>query len=172
MRIGDLAPDPYFSDEEVEYISLDKPMDETRVLAARINKAKLAKEPTKEPVKQILRRRIQKESEYAAPKNVRFGEWKPIKHNLLSGTTLTPIAFAVSEKPMPDLEGGVTKKNVERKKHFRVVNVLKKSVRATTIIKRILDVGVNIAVSKLLASVAAVEKQLTKAISKDEAILF
>ncbi len=50
------------------------PIDGTGVLAARTNQGKPAKEQTKESVKRILRRRIQKENEYAALKNVRFSE--------------------------------------------------------------------------------------------------
>ena len=38
------------------------------------------------------------------------------------------------------------------------------------ITKRILDLGVNLTVGKLLASAPAVEKQLTKAITKDKAV--
>lgn len=65
-----------------------------------------------------------------------------------------------------------TKKNLECKRHLRVVNILKESVGTTTITKRILDWGVNFMVEELLASVSAVEKQLTKAISEDEAVQF
>lgn len=48
---------PYSSDEEAKYISLDEPI-ETRVLDARTNQSKPTEEPSKEPVKRILRRRI------------------------------------------------------------------------------------------------------------------
>ena len=41
---------------------------------------------------------------------------------------------------------------------------------ATTITKRILDLGVNLTVGELLVSALAIEKQLTKAITKDESI--
>lgn len=73
---------------------------------------------------------------------------------------------------MPDAEATELKRPVERKKHPRVVNILKESVGATTITKRILDLGVNLTVDELLASAPAVEKQLTKAISEDEAVQF
>lgn len=49
---------------------------------------------------------------------------------------------------------------------------MKKSVGANTITKRILDLGVNVTVGELLASALAVEKQLTKAISENEAVQF
>lgn len=54
---------------------------ETGVLAARTNQSKPTEGPSKEPVKRILRRRIENENGYAAPKNLRFGEWDPIKVN-------------------------------------------------------------------------------------------
>ncbi len=43
---------------------------------------------------------------------------------------------------------------------------------ATTITKRILNLRVSLIVGELLASALAVEKQLTKAISEDEAVQF
>ncbi len=49
---------------------------------------------------------------------------------------------------------------------------MKESVNATTITKRILDLGVNLTVGKLLASAVAIEKQLTKAITEDKAVQF
>ncbi len=73
LRIGDADPDPYSSDDEVEYVSLDEPI-KTRVLAARSNQPNSTSGPSKEPVKRILRRRIEKENDYATPKNVRFGK--------------------------------------------------------------------------------------------------
>ncbi|MCJ1349891.1 hypothetical protein MMC31_008134, partial [Peltigera leucophlebia] len=66
----------------------------------------------------------------------------------------------------------MVKKNIERKRHPRVVGVLKESVGATMITKRILDLGVNLTVGELLASAPAVEKQLTKAITGNEAVQF
>lgn len=59
---------------------------------------------------------------------------------------------------MPDAETGKPKKAIEKKKHLRVVNVLKKSVGAKTITKRILNLEMNLTVGKLLASAPAVEK--------------
>ena len=173
LRIGDADPDPYSSDDEVEYVSLDEPI-ETGVLAARSNQPKPPQGPSKEPVKRILRRRIEKENDYAAPKNVRFGEWEPVRDTSvpapISAPTRTPNPS--QEAAMPDAEAGEPRKTVERKKHPRVVNVLKESVGATTITKRILDLGVNLTVGELLASAPAVEKQLTKAITEDEAVQF
>lgn len=40
LRIGEAHPDPYSSDEETEYSSLDEPI-ETGVLSARTNRSKL-----------------------------------------------------------------------------------------------------------------------------------
>ena len=47
---------------------------------------------------------------------------------------------------MPDAKAGELRKTVERKKYLQVVNVLKESIGATTITKRILNLGVNLTV--------------------------
>lgn len=73
---------------------------------------------------------------------------------------------------MPDAKTGKPKKTIERKKHLWVVNVLKEFVEATTITKRILDLGMNLTVGKLLALAPAVEKQFTKTIIKDKIVQF
>ena len=73
---------------------------------------------------------------------------------------------------MAEANTAINKKNVERKRYPQVVNVLKKSVGATTITKQILDLRVNLIVSELLASVPMVEKQLTKAISENKVVQF
>ncbi len=73
LRIGEANPDPYSSDEDIQYVSLDN-LIETGVLAARSNQPKLPQSPSKESVKRILRRRIEKKNNYAAAKNLRFGE--------------------------------------------------------------------------------------------------
>lgn len=71
---------------------------------------------------------------------------------------------------MPDIETGKLKKTIERKKHLQIINVLKKSVKTTTIIKRILNLEVNLTIGKLLFSALTIENQLTKAITEDKAI--
>ena len=173
LRIGDADPDPYFLDEKAQYVCLDEPIG-TGVLAARSNQPKSTQGFSKEPVKRILRHRIEKENNYAAPKNVRFGKWEPVRDT--SVPTLTPAPVSApkpsQEAAMPDAEAGEPRRTVEKKKHPRVVNVLKESVGATTITKHILDLGVNLTIGKLLASAPTVEKQLTKAITKDEAVQF
>lgn len=63
---------------------------------------------------------------------------------------------------MLDAEAGEPKKIVERKKHPQVINILKKSIRAITITKHILNLEINLTIGELLASAPAVEKQLTK----------
>lgn len=60
----------------------------------------------------------------------------------------------------------------EKKKYLRVVNVLKESISVTTIIKRILDLGINLIVGELLTLAPAIKKQLTKAITENEAVQF
>ncbi len=161
------------SDDKVEYISLDEAI-KTGVLAARSNQPKPPQGPSKEPVKRILRHRIEKENDYTATKNLRFSEWEPIRDTSLP--TPTPASASTpnlsQEAAMPDVEAGEPKKTVEKKKHPRVVNMLKESVGATTITKHILDLGMNLTIGELLTSAPAVEKQLTKAITEDEAVQF
>lgn len=88
----------------------------------------------------------------------------------------TPASVSVSnlfqETVMPDAEAGELRKTVEKKRYLRVVNVLKESMGTTTISKRILDLGINLTISKLLASAPAIEKQPTKAITEDKAVQF
>lgn len=71
LRIGEVHP--YYSDKKDDYISLNAPLDDT-VSAACSSQNKGSDTPAKEPIKRILRQRIQKEDGYAAPENVRFGE--------------------------------------------------------------------------------------------------
>lgn len=58
LRIGKTNPDPCPSKEEIEYISLDEPI-EAGVLAACANRSKPTERPSKKPAKQLLRRRIE-----------------------------------------------------------------------------------------------------------------
>ncbi len=114
LRIGKLEPDPYSFNEEIEYISFDAPIDGIEVLAACTNQSQPTKEPSKEPVKQILRRRIERDKEYAAPKNVRFGEWEPIRENpAFAPPIVTPSAAL--ETAMLDADTTMAKKSMERK---------------------------------------------------------
>lgn len=71
---------------------------------------------------------------------------------------------------MLDAEAGEPRKMVERKKHPQVINMLEKSIRAITITKHILNLEINLTIGELLALAPAVEKQLTKAITEDEAM--
>lgn len=151
------------------YISLDTPLA-TLVSATRLNWTKQSETSEKEPIKQILRKRIQKEKGYATPKNIRFGSYKPAKKASIPPSP-TPIERATPEETMTDVNS-VAKKGLERKKHPRVVNVLKELVGATTMTKRILDLGVSSTVEELLVSALAVEKQRTKAISEKKALQF
>ncbi len=70
LRIRELEPNPYSSNKEIEYISFDTSIDGIEVLVTRTNQSQPTKKPSKEPVKRILRRHIEKEKKYAAPKNV------------------------------------------------------------------------------------------------------
>lgn len=171
MRIKELEPNSCSFDEKVEYISLSKPIDRIGILAARINKSQLAKKSSKEPVKQIFHRHIKKEKKYATLKNVQFSEWEPIRESPVPSLLLATPSV-ILEIAMPNADMAITKKSIERKRYPRVINVLKESVKVTTITKRILDLGVSFIIGKLLASATAVEKQPTKAISKDKDVQF
>lgn len=70
----------------------------------------------------------------------------------------TPTPNFSQEAVMPGVKASELKKTVERKKHLRVVNMLKESVSATTIIKRILDLGRNLTIGELLTLASAIEK--------------
>ena len=111
LRIGESDLDPFTSDDKVEYVSLDEPI-ETGVLAARSNQPKPPQGLFKEPVKRILRRRIEKKNDYATPKNLRFGEWESVRDISLPA----PIPASAStpnpsqEAAMPDAEAGEPKK--------------------------------------------------------------
>ena len=50
--------------------------------------------------------------------------------------------------------------------------MLKESIGATTITKRIFDLGLNLTVDEFLVSAPAVEKQLIKAIIEDKPVQF
>lgn len=170
MREAD--SDPYFLNEEIEYVFLNASIDKTNILATCTNQTKSAKEPTKKLVKQILYQHIKKENGYAVYKNARFDEQESVQGNFLLKTAPIFALLVVPEEVMPDMEESQVKKNIKRKRYPCVVNVLKESVGATTIIKRILDLEVNLTMSKLLAFALAVEKQFTKAIFEDEAVQF
>ena len=117
-----------------------------------------------------MRRRIEKENNYTTPKNVRFGKWEPVQES--SFPVPTSALVPSQEAAMPDAEATEPKKQVEKKKHPRVVNVLKESVGVTTITERILDLGVSLTVSESLASAPTVEKQPIEAISENETVQF
>lgn len=57
---------------DTKYVFLDVFIDKNGILAVYINYIKLAKEPTQELVKQILRQHIEKNNNYIASKNMRF----------------------------------------------------------------------------------------------------
>ena len=136
LKIGELEPNFYFSYKEMKYISFDKSIDGIRVLATYTNESQPAKKSFKKPVKQILHQCIEKEKEYIAFKNVQFDEWEPVRKSLVPVLSLTTL-FIAPKTAMPDIDMGTTKKSVEKKRHPRIVNVLKKSIGATTITKRI-----------------------------------
>lgn len=79
---------------------------------------------------------------------------------------------AVLKIAILDVNTATTKKIIKKKKYPQVINILKEFVKATIIIKYILDLGVNLIISKLLVFALTIKKQLTKTISKDKVIQF
>ena len=73
LRIGEMEPNPYSSDNEDKYISFDALLDIT-IFVTRSSQHKKSNTPTKKLIKRILRKQIQKEDSYAVLKNVRVGE--------------------------------------------------------------------------------------------------
>lgn len=71
---------------------------------------------------------------------------------------------------MSNGEENQVKKSIERKKYSYIINILKKFVETTIITKHILNLKINFTISKLLIFASTVEKQLTKASSKDKAV--
>lgn len=71
---------------------------------------------------------------------------------------------------MPDIKNIIIKKTKKRKRHSLIINVLKEFMRATTIISYILDLGINLIISKLLNSALAIKKKPTKLIFEYKAI--
>lgn len=76
--------------------------------------------------------------------------WKSIRESFMP----VPISFLIStsnlskKATMPDTGASKLKKTVEKKKHPRVVNVLKDSMSDTNITKCILNLGVNFIVGE------------------------
>ncbi len=50
LRIGEMEPDPYSFDEELEYVSLEAPIDGIGVLVVCTNQSQPANEPAKDLV--------------------------------------------------------------------------------------------------------------------------
>lgn len=68
---------------------------------------------------------------------------------------------------MLDINLAITKKFL-KKKHFQVVNISKKFLEATTIIKYILNLGIYFIINLLLAFVLVAENQLIRKIFKND----
>lgn len=83
---------------------------------------------------------------------------------------LAPTPNLFQEAVISDVETSKPKRVVKRKKYPWVINILKEYIDATTIIKRILDRHVNLAISVLLVLATTAEKQHTKAITEDKAV--
>lgn len=73
--------------------------------------------------------------------------------------TAPPLTLlTILEKVMPNVKGSQVKKSIKRKKHPCIVNILKESIGATTIIKDILDLRINLIIGKLLISAPIIKK--------------
>lgn len=84
---------------------------------------------------------MRKENDYSATKNLQFGVWEPVRNisvpSSISARISTPYPF--QKAAMPDVEANESKTTIEKRKHPRIINVLKKSVGAMTITNHILD---------------------------------
>lgn len=58
-----------------------------------------------------------------------------------------------------------SKKTIKKKKHLRIINILKEFISVITINKHILNLRINLIIDKLLLLALVVKKQLTKAIT-------
>ena len=57
---------------------------------------------------------MEKKKEYAAPKNVWFGEWEPVKKNSAPTSSIV-ISSTAHETAMLDADTAISKKIIERK---------------------------------------------------------
>lgn len=58
--------------------------------------------------------------------------------------TVPALTLSLSqETAMPNVKTGERKKIIKKKKYLQIINVLKKSIRAITIIKHILNLRIN-----------------------------
>lgn len=84
----------------------------------------------------------------------------------------TPTANLLQKAAMLGAEASEPKTTVKKKKHPRIVHVLKEFIGATTITKCILGLEINLTVGELLFSASDDEKQFTKTITKDKTMQF
>lgn len=87
-------------------------------------------------------------------------------------TLLIAIPLIASKIAMFDIDIVIIKKNIKKKSHLQVINVLKKSIRVITITKQILNLIIGFTFGKLLASALAMENKFIKAIFEDKNIKF
>lgn len=99
-------------------------------------------------------KQIEKKKSYTTPKNIQFGEWRLVKN-----IPQLPIPILTWEPNQEEIIidfKSLVEKNIEYKKHLRVIRVLKKLVKANMIIKHILNLGINLIIGKLLVFAPAV----------------
>lgn len=162
-----MEPDLYSSDKE-KYISLNISIDGIGVLVTCTNQNQCTKKLSKKHVKQISHQCIENVKEYITPINIWFGKWELVTKSLVPIPVTTPSV--IPKIAIPNVNIIMAKKNMEKKRHLWVINILKKFIGAITITKCILNFRVNFIIDKLLASVLAVKKKFIKVISKNKAI--
>lgn len=149
LRIRELESDPYFSNKEIKYVFLNAFMDKIRVLTTQTNQSS-AKQLAKIFVKRIWHQHIEKKKDYAAPTNIWFGEWKPVKEDLIP-TSFISILLIIPKIAMLDANTAVIKKIIKQKKLFQLVNVLKEFVEAIIITNYILDKSIQFCINTLIS---------------------
>lgn len=95
---------------------------------------------------------------------MKFGKSELARDASVLASTLAPALTLnqFQETAMPDAEAVESRKAIEKKSYPQIVNLLKKSVGAITITKRILNLRVNLTIGKLLALAPAIKNSLQK----------
>lgn len=119
ITIGEQPDYLYSSDREDEQILVDYEIGTPRytiVAAAQTEQSINLDLVFNNSVSRILRRRIQKEDEFSLPKNMRFGEQKPVNKDP-HFTTQQVSKKLTQEESMTDAEA-LPKKNAESRNHL------------------------------------------------------
>lgn len=74
----------------------------------------------------------------------------------ISISTSTPNSF--QKATILNRKASKLKKSMEKRKHLRIINILKKFIIVTTITKPILDLKMNLTIDELLTSAPVIKK--------------